>query len=74
MEVYCSIGRSPQWAVVPVEEEEEEEEEHIYLTNKHSNLTVITITGYLHMLFLFDINLFFRINPYPANVENMVSS
>jgi hypothetical protein len=27
MEGCCSTGRSPQWAVVPVEEEEEEEEE-----------------------------------------------
>ena len=27
MEGHCSIGQSPQWAVVPVEEEEEEEEE-----------------------------------------------
>jgi hypothetical protein len=27
MEVSCSTGQSPQWAVVPVEEEEEEEEE-----------------------------------------------
>jgi hypothetical protein len=27
MEGYCSTGKSPQWAVVPVEEEEEEEEE-----------------------------------------------
>jgi hypothetical protein len=26
MEGSCSIGQSPQWAVVPVEEEEEEEE------------------------------------------------
>jgi hypothetical protein len=26
MEVYCSTGQSPHWAVVPVEEEEEEEE------------------------------------------------
>jgi hypothetical protein len=25
MEGSCSIGQSPQWAVVPVEEEEEEE-------------------------------------------------
>jgi len=27
MEGCCSIGQSPQWAVVPMEEEEEEEEE-----------------------------------------------
>jgi hypothetical protein len=27
IEGYCSTGRSPQRAVVPVEEEEEEEEE-----------------------------------------------
>ena len=27
MEVHCSTGQSPQWAVVPMEEEEEEEEE-----------------------------------------------
>jgi len=27
MEGHCSIGQSPQWAVVPIEEEEEEEEE-----------------------------------------------
>jgi len=27
MEGHCSIGQSPQWAVVPMEEEEEEEEE-----------------------------------------------
>jgi ribosomal protein L12E/L44/L45/RPP1/RPP2 len=27
MEGSCSTGRSPQWAVVPVEEEEEEEGE-----------------------------------------------
>jgi len=27
MEEHCSIGQSPQWAVVPMEEEEEEEEE-----------------------------------------------
>jgi hypothetical protein len=26
MEGYCLTGRSPQWAVVPMEEEEEEEE------------------------------------------------
>jgi len=25
MEKHCSIGQSPQWAVVPMEEEEEEE-------------------------------------------------
>jgi hypothetical protein len=24
MEGYCSIGQSPQWAVVPMEKEEEE--------------------------------------------------
>jgi hypothetical protein len=29
MEGACSIGQSPQWAVVPVEEEEEEEEDGI---------------------------------------------
>jgi hypothetical protein len=27
MEVSCSTGQSPQWAVVPVEEEEEDEED-----------------------------------------------
>ena len=27
MEGHCSIGQSPQWAVVPMEEEEEEEKE-----------------------------------------------
>jgi len=27
MEGYFSMGQSPQWAVVPMEEEEEEEEE-----------------------------------------------
>jgi hypothetical protein len=27
MEGSCSIGQSPQWAVVPVEEEEEKEKE-----------------------------------------------
>jgi len=26
MEGHCSIGQSPQWALVPMEEEEEEEE------------------------------------------------
>jgi hypothetical protein len=26
-EGYCSIGQSPQWAVVPMEEEEEEEDD-----------------------------------------------
>jgi len=35
MEGHCSIGQSPQWAVVPTEEEggEEEEEVAIYYEN-----------------------------------------
>ena len=48
MEGHCSIGQSPQWAVVPMEEEEEEEEEE----DNHKGVSPILSYLRHYMIFL----------------------
>ena len=42
MEGHCSVGQSPQWAIMLMEEEEEEEEEEEVYSQPHKELELLS--------------------------------
>ena len=56
MERYCATGRSPQWAVVPMEEEEEEDiTKHFWLrSSRVSSKPIFFVLAELNLITFFN--------------------